>query len=319
MFNSLYITGSLAWDVIMNFPGEFKDHFHPEKLHNINISFAVNTLERRVGGTATDITYSAAHVLNLFKFKVPVSIFGAIGKDGDEHLKLLRKLGVNVNNVLKDKKLYSATGSVITDKTDNQIWGFHYGASENAKNCTLPVANKTVRPLLVISANHPKGFLHFQSEAIKKHIPYLYDFGMSLTFISNEDLHRGVLNSWGVVGNDYEISMLCKRLGLTVTDILKENKIVITTLGAEGVWYQYKNEKVQLTSFKTNLIDPTGAGDAWRGAFCAGLTMGYEVKHALALGNAVASFCIEHNGCISYTLKKKDLDIRVKSIINNSK
>src|SRR3990167_2118494 len=180
----------------MNFPGEFSKYIHPEKLHQINVSFALDRLEKQLGGTGTNIAYNSALLT-----KTNVMLLGSVGKDGKEFINFLDKNRVDTGEIIIDKKLYTATGKVITDQKNNQIWGFYYGASLRAKEISLKkYAGKN--NLLVVSANHPKAFIHFQKEAIKYKINYLYDPGMALTWISDRDLKEGIRKAKYIVGND---------------------------------------------------------------------------------------------------------------------
>src|SRR3989344_1743866 len=196
-YKNVYVTGSIAYDTIMDFPGEFKTYFHPEKLHQINVSFVVKRLEKQLGGTGTNISYNIAIITN-FKFLISnqtqisnVKLLGSVGKDGKEFVSFFKKNKIDVSGVILDKELYTSAGSVITDTKNNQIWGFYYGASEKIPYIDFKEINKEI-DLLVISANHKNSFLYFQRRAIKHKIDYLFDPGMALTWISDKDLEEGV-------------------------------------------------------------------------------------------------------------------------------
>src|SRR3989338_10009174 len=247
-YKNVYISGSIAYDEIMDCPGEFVDYFHPEKLHQINVSFVVNKLEKQLGGTATNIAYNIALITNS-----KVKLLGSLGKDGKEFINFFKKNKIDSSGVVVDKKLYTASGSVITDIKNNQIWGFYYGASEKIPYIDFKKINRET-DLLVISANHQNSFLYFQKEAIKHKIPYLYDPGMTLTWITDKDLRKGVINCRYLVGNDYEIAMIMKRLKTTVNELTNLRQgfggqascglKIVTTLGEEGVRYEERVYKV---------------------------------------------------------------------------
>jgi len=344
-YDNIIVTGSVAYDEIMDFPGEFKDYFHPEKLHQINVSFVVDKLEKQLGGTATNIAYNASLILNSRSFDfaprqlacrfaqddrrgIKLKLLGSVGKDGKEFIKFFKKNKIDVSGVIVDKKLYTASGKVITDIKDNQIWGFYYGASESAKKISLKKFSDK-NSLLVISASHSKSFLHFQSEAIKNKIDYLYDPGMTLTWISDKDLEQGVMNARYLVGNDYEMAMIMKRLNPTSPDsvgIRGARKLsVITTLGEKGVNYysgvipvktgiQYDNSLFVPAVKVKKMVDPTGAGDAWRGGFISGLALGMKTVDCLKLGNVMASFAIEKYGTVNHKPNSIDIEKRMNKI-----
>lgn len=315
---NIIVTGSVAYDEIMDFPGGFVDYFHPEKLHQINVSFVVDKLEKQLGGTATNISYNAQLAALYTRKPIALQILSSVGKDGKEFIDFFHKHSIDTKGIIVSKRLYTATGKVITDKNDNQIWGFYYGASKEAKNIPLKqyVSEKS---LLVISASHSEAFLHFQNEAITNNIDYLYDPGMSLTWIKDSDLKKGVLNAKYVIGNDYEMAMITKRLQISTRQLVHNGISVITTLGEQGVRYEetvskvYKVHKVKSYMVK-KVIDPTGAGDAWRGGFVAGLASGMKLKDSLKLGNVMASFAIETYGTVNHKPTKNAIAKRMKSL-----
>ncbi|MFA6016646.1 MAG: PfkB family carbohydrate kinase [Patescibacteria group bacterium] len=333
-FKNVFVTGSIAYDTIMNFPNEFQSYFHAEKLHQINVSFVVDKLEKQLGGTGTNIAYNVSLIFNL-KFKIfnqflisndkflnektKVKLLGSVGKDGNDFLNFFKKNNIEASGVVVDKKLYTSAGSVITDTKNNQIWGFYYGASEKIPYVDFKNINKE-SDLLVISANHKNSFLYFQEEAIKNKISYLYDPGMTLTWISDKDLETGVMNCRYLVGNDYEIAMILKRLKKTVKELTSYGLRIITTLGEEGVRYEENVGNKNFCSVHVKgyhvkkMVDPTGAGDAWRGGFVAGLLMDYQIKDCLKLGNVMASFAIEKYGTVNHRPTRKEIEKRLKDL-----
>jgi len=323
-YKNVFITGSIAYDTIMNFPNEFQDYFHSEKLHQINVSFVVNKLEKQLGGTGTNISYNIkrANVETLKRSNV--YLLGSIGKDGKDFINFFKKNKTDTSGLIVDKELYTSAGSVITDTKNNQIWGFYYGAAEKIPYIDFKIINRET-DLLVISANHKNSFLYFQKEAIKNKIHYFYDPGMTLTWITDSDLKVGVMNCRYLVGNDYEIAMILKRIKKTVNELTSCGLKIITTLGEEGVRYEEKSKiqmskskKIQIPGFKVaKMVDPTGAGDAWRGGFVAGLLLNYSVKDCLKLGNVMASFAIEKYGTVNHKPSKKEIEKRMRSITNN--
>ena len=331
-YKNVYITGSIAYDTIMNFPHEFQNYFHPEKLHQINVSFVVDKLEKQLGGTATNIAYNMSLILNSkSEYRNPkqflnsklknnkIKLLGSVGKDGNDFIKFFKKNKIDAEGVIVDKKLYTSAGSVITDTKNNQIWGFYYGASEKIPYIDFKKLNKET-DLLVISANHQNSFLYFQHGAIKNKIPYFYDPGMTLTWIKDKDLKEGVMNCRYLVGNDYEIAMVLKRAGKTIGQLADSGIRVITTMGEGGVHYQENVGNKNICSllvkaFKVKkMVDPTGAGDAWRGGFIAGLLMGNSTKDCLKLGNVMASFAIEKYGTVNHRPTRKEIEERIKKI-----
>jgi len=323
-YKNVYVTGSIAYDTIMNFPGEFKNHFHPEKLHQINISFAVDKLEKELGGTATNIAHNVSLLVNPKSKGQMTKLLGSVGKDGKEFINFFKKNNIDASGIVVDKKLYTSSGSVITDIKNNQIWGFYYGASEKIPYTDFRKINRDT-DLLVISANHKNSFLYFQYGAIKHKIDYLYDPGMALTWIKDIDLKEGVMNCKYLVGNDYEIAMITKRIKKSINELTNYGLRVIKTLGENGVRYYDVGAKraspvgnknfcsVHVDGYKVKkMVDPTGAGDAWRGGFVAGLLMDYSTKDCLKLGNVMASFAIEKYGTVNHRPTLEEINKRME-------
>jgi adenosine kinase len=295
----------------MNFPQEFQNYFHSEKLHQINVSFVVDKLEKQLGGTATNIAYNTSLI---FKERQGIKLLGSVGKDGKDFIKFFKKNKVDADGVIIDKKLYTSAGSVITDTKNNQIWGFYYGAAEKIPYIDFKTINKDT-DLLVISANHKNSFLYFQKEAIKNKIPYLFDPGMTLTWIGDDDLKIGVMNCRYLVGNDYEIAMILKRLKITIKQLINKGISIITTLGEKGVRYEEGSKTIEIPGYQVKkMLDPTGAGDDWRGGFVAGLLMNNPIKECLKMGNVMASFAIEKYGTVNHRPTKKEIEKRMKRI-----
>ncbi len=307
-YTSIIVTGSIAYDDIMNFPGHFKDHFHPEKLHQINISFVVETFVKHIGGTATNISYNIKQLTDK-----DVYVCGGIGKDHQQITDFYKKNNINTEGLFIDDKLFTATGKVITDQTDNQIWGYYYGAC--AKGDKVNFSKLPKKSFGIVSANHPKAYFHAQNYFIKHGIPYLYDPGMALTFIKDNELLEGINHAMFLVGNDYEIAQIMRRLNKSVHDFIEKDIAVITTLGAEGVLYQDKEKELVVKGFPVKqIVDPTGAGDAWRGGFIGSLIEGKEVEESLKVANALASFAVESAGTVNHEVSKKEVLERAKKL-----
>jgi len=317
-YTNIIVTGSIAYDEIMDFPGKFINYFHPDKLHQINVSFVVNKLIKQIGGTATNIAYNAQLKLSFSGLENKVRIFGAVGKDGDIFLDFFAKNKIETQGLIIDKKLYTASGKVITDIKDNQIWGFYYGASIRGKKIKL---NKFTdkNSLLILSANQKDAFLSFQKQAIKNNLDYLYDPGMCLTWIKKSELKTGILNSKYLIGNDYEISQILKASGLTKKNILNKDVSLITTLGEQGVTYEDRRNKLIIKAFPVKKVaDPTGAGDAWRGGFAAGLVEGLSLPDCLKTANVMASFAVEKYGTVNHSPTEKEMKKR-RNVLKVSK
>ncbi|PIY69467.1 hypothetical protein COY90_00445 [Candidatus Roizmanbacteria bacterium CG_4_10_14_0_8_um_filter_39_9] len=338
-YPNVIVTGSLSWDIIMDFPSNFIESVDRSKLHELNLNFVVSNLEKQMGGTATNIAYGVAQTLSLIREPVnslttKVSVAGGLGKDGKEHLAFFKKNKIDTKGIVMDKTRFSASGSVITDIKNNQIWGFYYGAGDKGKDVEFKKIVKR-NDVMIISANHPQALLAAQRFAISHNIAYMYDVGMALGWIKDSDLRKGIRHAKWLIGNDFEVGTITKRLGKPTSWIVGQGVDVISTLGEKGVIYE-TNDKSQITNNKPALpagrsnsnnktiripsiklkkvVDPTGAGDAWRGGFISSYCYGLDIVDCLAMGNAVASFAVETYGTINYKLRVTELRKRLRSI-----
>lgn len=309
----IYVSGSVAYDEIMDFPHHFKDYFHPEKLHQINVSFAVSDLAKHLGGITTNIVYALRNAQKYYGGKYGIFPVAAVGRDGNELLSFFKDNGIDTSYVQKDAKLYTATGKVITDMNDNQIWGFYYGAARLLPK--LESISAKDEQFWVISATHEKPFSSALRHVISKKLPYMLDPGMTLTWIRDDLLKKGVLNATYVIGNDYEIAMIEKRLKMTVRQMAAKGIQVITTLGEKGVILTTKNETIKVKACRVRkVVDPTGAGDAWRGGFVGALAAGKTMKECLVMGNVMASFTVANVGTVEYETTKEEIGKRISAL-----
>jgi adenosine kinase len=305
----LIVTGSLAYDYIMDYPDSFSDHILPDQIHNINLSFIVKTFDKRRGGTAGNASYSLALL------DTPHILFSAAGKDFDEYKKYFEDLGINVK-VKTYKDTYTSTGFAMTDKGNNQIWGFFLGAGEFNDTLELKkIAKKT--DLVLIGPQGAKGSMSFVNQCIALDIPYMFDPGFILTQVSDEDLTRGVKHASYLIGNDYEINLIKTRV--KGYEKLIKGKTIITTLGAQGALIQKDGATIEIKTAKPKeVIDPTGAGDAWRSGFLAGLMRGYDLQICGQMGSVASSYCIEKYGTQEHNYTKSQFTKRYKETYNQS-
>jgi adenosine kinase len=305
----LIVTGSLAYDYIMDFPGAFSDHILPEQIHNINLSFIVNKFDKRRGGTAGNASYS------LGLLDSPHILFSAAGKDFGEYKKHFTDMGIKVN-VAIHKDTYTSTGFAMTDKNNNQIWGFFYGAGEFNDALDLKKVVKK-NDIVLIGPQGAKGSMSFVNQCIALGIPYMFDPGFILTQVSDKDLALGVKHAAYLIGNDYEINLIKSR----VKDFEKivTDKIVITTLGAQGATITANRKTYTIKTTKPKeVVDPTGAGDAWRSGFFAGFAHGFDLQTCGQMGAVASSFCLEKYGTQEHTYTKREFTKRYKETYNET-
>lgn len=296
------VTGSLAFDTIMDFPGNFSEHIMPDKIHQINLSFLVNTLKKLNGGTAGNIAY------NLALLKQPVSILGAAGNDFTEYGQFLKNSGVDISKIKIIPDEGTSSAFIMTDLSDNQISAFYPGAMN--KNATLTIPNSD---LVVISPNDPQAMVNFAKQCQDLNIPYMLDPGMQLPRLEAKDLKEMLKGAAILIGNDYEISLLCDKLQVTSDKLLETVKILITTLGEKGSIIRNADEVIEVAAGKPKeVVDPTGAGDAYRAGFLAGWMQKKDLKTCGQMGSIASCYAVENYGTTSHKFTLEEFEQRYK-------
>jgi adenosine kinase len=284
------VCGSLAFDTITVFPGKFADQILPEQLHILNVSFLVPTLRREFGGCAGNIAYT----LKLLGGE-PV-VLAALGNDGAEYLAHMKALGVSTDSVYVASDNYTAQAIIITDASNNQITAFHPGAMMQAHEAGLP-ARADIR-LAIIGPDGRDAMIRRARDLAAAKIPFVFDPGQGLPMFDGDDLRAFVAQASWVTVNDYEAKMLCERIGMDLAELSTSHlKGVIVTLGDQGceVWEQGVRTHVAGIA-ATEVIDPTGCGDAFRGALLYGLEQGWPLIDCVTLGNKIGAVKIAYRG-----------------------
>ena len=297
----IIVTGSLAYDQIMDFPGEFQDHIHADKLHILNVSFLVNKLRYGFGGTAGNIAYT------LSLLEIPSEVMGTVGGDFSPYRIFFKKhhIGTKFLKIIKSEKTSSAFG--ITDKKDNQIWGFYTGADKFSRNLSISKIKDPIE-MAVIAPQNPKAMLNFALEYQDKKIPYLFDPGMQLPWFEKASLLKAFTGAKIIIGNDYEVRVMEKKTGIRdLHSLSAKNKIIITTLGDQGSVISNARDRIKIKAAKAeSVVDPSGAGDSFRGGFLAGFLRGFNLKICGQMGSMAASYAVEKYGTTTHTFTIKD-------------
>jgi len=296
------ICGSLAFDTIMTFEGRFADQILPDQLHILNVSFLVPTLRRDFGGCAGNIAYS----LNaLGGTALPMD---TLGSDGASYLERMRSLGIDTGFVRQLDDTFTAQAMIMSDVDNNQITAFHPGAMQQA-HITKVAARDDIK-LGIIAPDGRDAMLQHAEQFAAADVPFVFDPGQGLPMFDGEALRHFVdLASWVVV-NDYEGKMLSQRTGWSLAEISKRVRGLVVTLAAEGceVWTDGEREHVPGV-VATEVVEPTGCGDAWRGALLFGLEKGWPLARCAALGNKVGALKIAQRGPQNYEIDRKALGL----------
>lgn len=297
---SVLICGSIAFDTIMNFGGRFADQLLPDQLHNINVSFLVPSLRRDFGGCAGNIAYA---LRQLGGAPLPMA---TVGIDGADYIARLRSQGISTEFVRQVPGMMTAQAMIMTDTGNNQITAFHPGAMTQAHINTI-----TARDDIRLGIVSPDGREAMQQHAAQFHaagIPFVFDPGQMLPAFNGEELLRFIeLADWVAV-NDYEAQMLCERTGLSLADLSQRVRGLAVTLGEQGcdIWEGGQKQHVPAVP-AAQIADPTGCGDAWRGALLYGLEQGWSLARCAALGNRIGAIKIAVAGPQNYQLDRQAL------------
>jgi adenosine kinase len=284
------ICGSLAFDTITTFPGRFAQQILPEQVHILNVSFLVPTLRREFGGCAGNIAYTLAQLGG-----EPL-VLAAVGSDGQEYLQRLRSWNASTEHVRVVEDSYTAQAIIITDTDNNQITAFHPGAMQSAHLTPVP-GRRDIR-VAIIAPDGRDAMIQHAAQLAEAKVPFVFDPGQGLPMFDGEELARFVSQASWVAVNDYEARMLCDRTGQTLESLSRSHlQGVIVTLGAEGcdLWQQGVRTHVPGVA-ATEVLDPTGCGDAFRGALLFGLERGWPLVRCVALGNRIGALKIACRG-----------------------
>ena len=289
------ICGSLAFDTIMNFEGRFAEQILPDQIHILNVSFLVPSLRRDFGGCAGNIAYA---LKLLGGTPLPMA---AVGTDGAGYLQRLRDLGISTELVLTLDDLHTAQCMITTDTDNNQITAFHPGAMMQAHRNRIEA-----RPDVTLGIVSPDGrdaMLQHAEQFVAAGIPFVFDPGQGLPMFDGAALRGFVEQADWVTVNDYEGRMLTERTGWSLADISRKVRGLVVTLAGEGcdVWVDGAAVRVAGVPAEA-VVDPTGCGDAWRGALLHGLEQGWDLVRCAELGNRIGARKIAQRGPQNYTL-----------------
>jgi adenosine kinase len=304
----ILVSGSLAYDRIMDFPGKFGDHILPEKIHILNVCFTVNGLKEKFGGTAGNIAF------NLALLEERPTIVASAGKDFDAYRDWLQQHRLPLRGIREIPEELTAGAYITTDESDNQITGFNPGAMKHPSRFELNGLNPQ-STLMIIAPGCIEDMLSYSSICREKRIPYIFDPGQSIPAISSDQMISMISGAALMISNDYELEMIRKMTGLDKPEILEKASAIITTLGEHGSVLCNGNEEITVPVAKAcQLKDPTGAGDAYRAGLIKGMVLGKELIEAAKMGAACASFVVEHHGTQEHRFTFEEFWERYKTI-----
>ena len=295
---SALVCGSLAFDSIATFSGRFADQILANQLHVLNVSFLVPTLRREFGGCAGNIAYNLAALGG-----EPV-VVAAVGADADDYLARLRSWGATTAHVRTVAEAYTAQAFIITDLDNNQITAFHPGAMQWAHETAVPALADL--KIAIVAPDGRSAMLEHARQLADAAIPFIFDPGQGLPMFDGAELRAFVDRATWVAVNDYEAQMLAERTGRSIEAMSRSQlRGVVVTLGAQGceVWQQGKKTVVAPVA-ASEVVDPTGCGDAFRAAMLFGLERGWPLAECARLGNRLGALKIASRGGQNHVLDR---------------
>lgn len=301
------ISGSLAYDYIMDFPGRFGDHIMPKNIHILNVFFSVDRLAKSLGGTAGNIAYT----MKLLGSE-PL-VVGALGTDGGEYLAHLRREKIPTKHIVSDAGSMTASAYLITDRDDNQV-GAYFKGVKLERVPGIPRINGNAQFAIVAPSSHASIMKRHVRECAAQGIKIMFDPGQQSASFSGAEFREMIGKSDFVIGNDYEIRVVMEKTGWSARDIARNASVLITTLGRKGSQITTADGRIiQVAPCRPRKVtDPTGAGDAYRAGFLAGLERGYDIKTCAQMGSVAASYCIEHAGTQKHRFAKSGFRARYR-------
>lgn len=291
------VTGSIAFDYLMTFPGAFTELLLPEHLKRLSLSFLVDEMEKRRGGCAPNIAYTLALL-----GERPV-LMGTAGQDFSDYRAWLEAANVDTSLVHEVADKFTASFFCSTDTQNNQIASFYAGAMADADELSFRTAGGA--DLVIISPNDPKAMVQYAEECRALGLRYIFDPGQQCARMDGPELAAGLVGANIVICNDYEYELLREKTTLDIDAMLEKSEAVIVTRGEQGSTIHLPGRRIDVpVAPEQRIADPTGVGDAYRGGFMKGLAIGADWETCGRLGSVAATYALEHVGGQShaYTL-----------------
>ena len=296
----ILLTGSVAYDYLMTFPGLFKEQILPERLESISLSFLVESMSRQRGGVAPNIAYSMALL------GARPRVMATVGEDFEEYRAWLEAKGVDTSLMKVVPGVFTASFFATTDQSNAQIASFYPGAMGHAGSQSLKELPS--KPgLVLVSPNEPGAMTKFAAESRELGIPYLYDPSQQVLRLDGKELARDMEGAYLLFCNDYEFGLISKKTGWSLDQILGHVNVLVITRGKDGADLYAENSTVHIPTVpEREIVDPTGVGDAFRGGFLAGYSRSFDWKLCGEIGSLAAVYCLEQNGPQSHSYSREE-------------
>lgn len=298
------ICGSVAFDTIAVFEGQFKEHILPDRIHALSVSFLVPRMRREFGGCAGNIAYN----LKLLGGQpIPVA---TVGEDASDYLQRFNHLGIDVKMIRSLPDTLTAQCFITTDLDDNQITAFHPGAMDRSSENDL-TGHQAV--WAIVAPDSKAGMMAHARRLHAQGTPFIFDLGQAMPLFDGDDINSMLSMAQALTVNDYEASVVEQRTGKTIAELARQLRAVVVTRGASGATLYTEGQEHQIAPVKpAGLIDPTGCGDAHRAGLLYGLTQGWSWPDACKLGNLMGSIKIASRGPQNHTPTRSEIGAMLK-------
>lgn len=301
----IIVSGSMAYDRIMDFPEYFSDHILPDKIHVLNVAFQVNGVTENFGGTAGNIAYA----LGLMGESPTIS--ATIGHDTRRYFKWLQENNISTEGIRIIPEEFTAGAYITTDKANNQITGFNPGAMKFSSELDFDslIPEET---LLIASPGNLDDMINYPRICKDRGIMCIFDPGQALPVLQAESIVEAITDSSLFIVNDYEFDLIMKKTGITKPELIERAEATIITLGEHGSTLYTNGDEITIAPVGANQVtDPTGCGDAYRGGLISGLVAGKSLEDCARLGSVCASFAVECYGTQVYSFTPDEFKERL--------
>ena len=298
---SILICGSLAFDTIMVFQDQFKNHILPDQIHKLSVAFFVPEMRREFGGTAGNIAY------NLQLLEGNPLMMATVGDDFAPYAKWLNQHKLNQAHVKTIANTFTAQAFITTDLDDNQITAFHPGAMlESHQNSVKTAENVT---LAIIAPDGRDGMFLHAKECFDAAIPFMFDPGQGLPMFNGEELLQFIEMADYLAVNDYEAQVLQDKTNLTLLELAKKVKALIVTLGSQGSHIYADGQRFEIPCVKAEqVLDPTGCGDAYRAGLLYGIAKGWDWPVCGRLASTMGAIKIASRGGQNHKPSREEIE-----------
>ena len=306
---NVVVTGSIAYDYLMTFPGRFAEHILPDQIHRLSVSFLVDEMRKQRGGCAANIAF------NLALLGERPRLMGTAGQDFGAYRAWLEGRGVDTSLVHAENDLFTASFFVSTDQDGNQIANFYTGAMARARELSLRALRHDGIDLVVISPNDPQAMVKYAAECQALNVDYLYDPSQQIVRLSGEELRTGLRGCTMLVVNEYEFELLREKTGLTAEEIREApSQACVVTRGIDGSRIWTLQNAYEIPPVIPECIDdPTGVGDAYRAGLIKGLALRLPWDLIGRMGSVAATYALEQPGPQNHYYSPTDFVARFRT------